>query len=196
MTSVDSILKNKYALILTLALLAEGILYYSAFGSEKVPQNKPLEMFATDFGGWQMINEGHVDKETMDILRADDTVTRSYAKAAYPAPAGFFVAYFKTQRTGQAPHSPKNCLPGSGWEPLQEGFINVPVSVEPAIDPDQPLHRVARRQCQRGALLVPDPEARDRQRLFRQDLAGAGFHALPSQRYRAGARDRAGRERQ
>jgi len=131
MTSVDSILKNKYALILTLALLAEGVLYYSAFGSERVPQSKPLEMFATDFGGWQMTNEGHDDKETMDILRADDTLTRSYSKAAYQAPAGFFVAYFKTQRSGQAPHSPKNCLPGSGWEPLQEGFIKVPISVEP-----------------------------------------------------------------
>jgi EpsI family protein len=118
-------------LILTLALLAEGVLYYSAFGSEKVPQNQPLAMFATDFGGWQMTQEGHVDKETLDVLRADDTMTRTYAKAGYPASAGLFVAYFKTQRTGQAPHSPKNCLPGSGWEPLQEGFIDVPVSVEP-----------------------------------------------------------------
>jgi EpsI family protein len=131
MTSVVSILKNKYALILTLALLAEGILYYSAFGSEKVPQNQPLEMFATEFSGWQMISEGHVEKEVMDMLRADDTLTRSYAKAAYSVPAGFFVAYFRTQRTGQAVHSPKNCLPGSGWEPLQEGYITVPVSVEP-----------------------------------------------------------------
>jgi EpsI family protein len=131
MTSVVSILRNKYALILTLALLAEGILYYSAFGSEKVPPNRPLEMFNTDFSGWQMINEGHVEKETMEILRADDTLTRSYAKAAYPVAAGFFVAYFRTQRTGQSVHSPKNCLPGSGWEPFQEGYITVPVSVEP-----------------------------------------------------------------
>jgi EpsI family protein len=131
MTGVASILRNKYASILTLALLAEGALYYAAFGSERIPQSKPLEMFSTDFGGWQMIKEGHVDKETMDILRADDTVTRTYAKAEYPAPASFFVAYFRTQRTGQAPHSPKNCLPGSGWEPLQEGFIDVPVSVNP-----------------------------------------------------------------
>ena len=29
--------------------------------------------------------------------------------------AHLFVAYFRSQRTGQAPHSPKNCLPGSGW---------------------------------------------------------------------------------
>lgn len=131
MTSVNSILRNKYALILTLALLAEGILYYSAYGSEIAPRNKPLDLFATDFSGWQMINEGHIEKETMDMLRADDTLTRSYAKSSYAVPAGFFVAYFRTQRTGQSVHSPKNCLPGSGWEPLQEGLIDVPVSVAP-----------------------------------------------------------------
>src|SRR5436309_3272172 len=131
MTSVDSILKSKYALILTLALLAEGAMYYSAFGSEIIPRNKPLDQFATDIGDWHMLQEVRVEKEVMDILRADDTVTRTYSKAAYPAPAGFFVAYFRTQRTGQAPHSPKNCLPGAGWEPMQEGVVDVPVSVEP-----------------------------------------------------------------
>ncbi len=25
------------------------------------------------------------------------------------------MAYFQSQRAGQTPHSPKNCLPGSGW---------------------------------------------------------------------------------
>ena len=29
--------------------------------------------------------------------------------------ANLFVAYFQSQRAGQTPHSPKNCLPGSGW---------------------------------------------------------------------------------
>ena len=46
--------------------------------------------------------------------------------------AGLFVAYFKTQRTGQSPHSPKNCLPGSGWEPEATGFVDVPVAGQPA----------------------------------------------------------------
>jgi EpsI family protein len=128
---VTSILRSKFAIVLSLALLAEGIMYYSAFGSEVVTQNKPLDLFATNVGDWQMIQEGHVDKETMDVLRADDTMTRTYGKAAYSAPVGVFVAYFKTQRTGQAPHSPKNCLPGAGWEPVTEGEMEVPVAAEP-----------------------------------------------------------------
>jgi len=37
------------------------------------------------------------------------------------------VAYFQTQRTGKTPHSPKNCLPGSGWVPSESGFLTIPI---------------------------------------------------------------------
>jgi EpsI family protein len=124
-------LRSKFAVALTLALLAEGALYYSAFAIETAPQNKPLEQFSRDIGDWHLIEVGHIDKETMEMLKADDTLTRSYGNPKYPTPAGFYVAYFKTQRTGQTPHSPKNCLPGSGWEPLKEGVISLPVGVDP-----------------------------------------------------------------
>src|SRR6185437_11824688 len=46
--------------------------------------------------------------------------------------ANLFIAYFKTQRAGAAPHSPRNCLPGSGWEPVadESGRIDVPVGAQ------------------------------------------------------------------
>ena len=124
-------LKNRFAVALSAVLLVECILYYSAYAQEKVPQNRPLDLFAQDFGGWQMTEGGRVSKEVEDVLRADDTMSRTYQKDAQSV-ATLFVAYFKTQRAGQAPHSPKNCLPGSGWEPRQEGFIDVAVAGEPA----------------------------------------------------------------
>src|SRR5262249_38457234 len=34
---------------------------------------------------------------------------------------------FKTQRTGKTPHSPKNCLPGSGWERMREDLLDIPI---------------------------------------------------------------------
>jgi EpsI family protein len=39
-----------------------------------------------------------------------------------------FVAYFASQRTGKTPHSPKNCLPGTGWVPTQSGTVQISVS--------------------------------------------------------------------
>jgi EpsI family protein len=55
-----------------------------------------------------------IDQEDKDVLRADDYLTRQYA-AAPGESANLFVAYFQSQRAGQTPHSPKNCLPGAGW---------------------------------------------------------------------------------
>jgi EpsI family protein len=43
------------------------------------------------------------------------------------------VAYFQSQRTGQMPHSPKNCLPGAGWMPSESRIVsmNVPGVAQP-----------------------------------------------------------------
>jgi EpsI family protein len=122
--------KNKIAMALTLVLLLQGILFYNAYARETVPQNRPLELFSTDFAGWHMTEGTRISKEVEEVLQADDTVSRTYQKDARTF-ATFFVAYFRSQRAGQSPHSPKNCLPGSGWEPRQEGFIDVPVAGEP-----------------------------------------------------------------
>ncbi len=61
-----------------------------------------------------MVREGVIDQDERDVLRADDYLTRQYA-APGGKTASLFVAYFRSQRAGQTPHSPKNCLPGSGW---------------------------------------------------------------------------------
>jgi EpsI family protein len=77
------------------------------------------------FGHWQFYEEGVVDKETMDVLKADDLLNRLYQDGRVAA--NLFVAGFRSQRTGKAPHSPKNCLPGSGWLELSSGEVSVDV---------------------------------------------------------------------
>jgi len=39
-----------------------------------------------------------------------------------------FIGYWETQRKGAQPHSPQNCLPGSGWEPLEVSRISIPLA--------------------------------------------------------------------
>jgi EpsI family protein len=60
-------------------------------------------------------------------LKADDTLNRLYVSPSGTHEAYFFIAFFKTQRDGQAPHSPKNCLPGAGWTPIEDTKISIPV---------------------------------------------------------------------
>jgi EpsI family protein len=84
------------------------------------------------FGDWRLLQEAAVDKETEDVLQADDLLNRVYGSGRQQA--GLFVAAFRTQRTGKAPHSPKNCLPGSGWEPLTSGTAAVEVGLSAPIE--------------------------------------------------------------
>src|SRR5665811_1534697 len=68
-----------------------------------------------------------IEQETLDVLKADDTLNRIYLSPARNANAYLFIAFFKTQRTGQAPHSPKNCLPGNGYEPIESGPFTIAI---------------------------------------------------------------------
>jgi EpsI family protein len=41
--------------------------------------------------------------------------------------AQLYVGYYASQRTGDTIHSPKNCLPGAGWDPVQSGYIKISI---------------------------------------------------------------------
>ena len=124
-------IRNKYVRILTLVLALQATLFYAASRGESVPAGPPLDLFPAQLGNWREVQNYPVEQEIRDQLKADDLLNRLYGDPESHAGAGLFVAYFKTQRTGQSPHSPKNCLPGSGWEPEATGFLEVAVDGQP-----------------------------------------------------------------
>ncbi len=54
-------------------------------------------------------------------------LTRIYADESTGSGADLYIAAFRSQRNGKAPHSPKNCLPGSGWLRLDSSEIQIDV---------------------------------------------------------------------
>lgn len=126
MNNPSRFLSSTRARVLTLVFLLQAGAFYGFARKEVVPVTPALATFPKMLNGWTVAQEGVVDKETMDVLRADDVLNRTYSMPDQ-YPANLFVAYFKTQRTGQVPHSPKNCLPGSGWVPSVSDIIRVPV---------------------------------------------------------------------
>ena len=121
-------LNNKYARIVTAVLILQGIVFYSvALRAENSPVISPLAGFPTAVAGWQMYKDVKIEQETLDVLKADDTLNRIYLNPERNANAYLFIAFFKTQRYGQSPHSPKNCLPANGYEPVESGPITVAV---------------------------------------------------------------------
>jgi len=120
-------LPERRLLILSAVLIVQAAVFYGISQAERVPPGRPLSEFPTQLQDWRMTQEGVITKEVQEVLRADDTLTRTYFHSEIRLPANLFVAYFRSQQTGQAPHSPKNCLPGAGWAPLRSDTYTVPV---------------------------------------------------------------------
>ena len=120
-------LRKRHALVLSLALVAQAVLFYGFSGAEKAPVPRPLKETPVRFDDWNMTAEGTIEREVRDVLRADDIVSRIYARGGDGREASLFVAYFRSQRSNQAPHSPKNCMPGAGWVPSTSDVVRIPI---------------------------------------------------------------------
>lgn len=127
-------LNSPAARIVTVLLVLQAAVLYSAIRPEFVPPSRPLEGMPAMLGSWQMAQTGVIEQDVLDVLQADDILNRVYCRSGSPncvktgdGVASIFVAAFRTQRTGKAPHSPKNCLPGSGWVKLSSGELAIDV---------------------------------------------------------------------
>lgn len=118
-------LSSRAALAATLLIVLQGALIYSAVRPESPPSGRALAQFPVSLGSWTLLQEGVIDADTQAVLQADDLLNRYYTTKG--AGANLFVAAFRSQRNGKAPHSPKNCLPGSGWTPLESSYVSIDV---------------------------------------------------------------------
>jgi EpsI family protein len=119
--------------VLTVVLLLQAAVFYGFSKSEHVPVARPLADFSLPSSIWAPVRDEPLDQATLDVLKADDTLSRVYENHNTGRAVQLLVAYFSTQRTGKTPHSPKNCLPGSGWVPNESGTmtVNIPGEAQP-----------------------------------------------------------------
>jgi EpsI family protein len=89
---------------------------HSVASADAVPPAAGLASLPLSMDGWHGVDRGPLDPQTEQVLQADSYLMRSYRRGA--ADVGLFVAYYATQRAGHTIHSPLNCLPGSGWDPV------------------------------------------------------------------------------
>ena len=99
-----------------------------------------------------------MEKDVQDVLRADDTLTRWYASPS-KGTASLFIAAFRTQRDGKAPHSPKNCLPGAGWVQVVNDIQNV---VVPGVAEPIQVNRYVVQKGETRSLVMYWYQSRDR----------------------------------
>jgi len=82
----------------------------------------PLREFPSDLGSSHS-EDRPFDTQVVRAIGADDYINRVYAGNSLPIE--LYIGYYRDQRTGDRIHSPKNCLPGSGWEPVHSTRIQI-----------------------------------------------------------------------
>jgi EpsI family protein len=83
-----------------------------------------LNSFPKTLGIWTSTDIA-ITKDVLDVLGPGDFLLRDYQHPNISSDVTLFVAYFPSQRSGDTIHSPKNCLPGAGWTPIQSDRITV-----------------------------------------------------------------------
>ena len=96
--------------IMLLTLL--GANYFGRF--KEVNPLKPLAEFPSRIGSWSGKVE-RFEQSIYDVLGVDDTFLCDY-RALDGRQIQLYIGYYKSQREGDIIHSPKNCMPGSGWD--------------------------------------------------------------------------------
>jgi EpsI family protein len=59
-----------------------------------------------------------ISEEEQRVAGMSDYMYRTYFSADTSIAFSVYVGYYESQATGKTIHSPKNCLPGAGWETL------------------------------------------------------------------------------
>jgi EpsI family protein len=87
---------------------------------------RPLSSVPHAIGTWSG-EDVPLDAETLRALGMDDYLHRVYVPrdGAATSPVGVYVAYYASQRQGDAIHSPLNCLPGNGWQPVSRERVRM-----------------------------------------------------------------------
>lgn len=110
--------------IAAILLAGTALLLEARNGSEIIPSRPPLKSFPSSLGGWNS-RDLPLAKDVLDVLGPGDFLLRSYVDTSQQRNVDLFIAYFPSQRTGDTIHSPKNCLPGAGWAPIQADRITI-----------------------------------------------------------------------
>ena len=94
---------------------------------EEVPPGRPLASLPLQLGEWSGQASVPLSSDVVTTLGVDDYVNRVYVTRTGQELA-LYVGYYRSQRQGDAIHSPLNCLPGAGWQIVRRDERTVPLS--------------------------------------------------------------------
>ena len=120
------LISNIRFLIVVVLLFSAALLLQARGRKEVIPARQSLAEFPRVLDSWTG-SDIQIDKETRDVLGPGDFLQREYGENNPEPAVDLFIAYFPSQRSGDTIHSPKNCLPGAGWIPVEASHVMMAV---------------------------------------------------------------------
>lgn len=125
---------NRKLLLVPAFLLAQGVLVLWATAGEYLPPEPDFSRFPEQIGEWRRFQEEPVADDVKAQLRADRILNATFTRRNGFGFGNVFIAWFQSQRGGASqPHSPKVCLPGSGWN--EDGAATVSLTTSAGVIP-------------------------------------------------------------
>ena len=109
--------------IFCLCLLAGAGIMARDRGPAGIPPRDPLSNLPMEIGSWKGQNGPEMSENDRNMLRVDDYLSRYYANAN-----GRIMSLYIGYHFAGGFHSPLNCLPGSGWIPVEKSYLDLPVN--------------------------------------------------------------------
>ena len=108
------------------ASLVLGTIFASNLAERRIPESlaAPLSGINSNIEGWSLATDNPLSAPTLNALKPTAYLARTYRKGS--SQLDLFIAYYAEQRAGESMHSPKHCLPGSGWEIWDHGSALLP----------------------------------------------------------------------
>ncbi len=106
-------------------LVAAFVVLHGVGHGEAVVLHHPLREIPYTIDHWTGTEQPFQERIVQAVGVSD------YTNRIYVSPPSevvqLYVGYYSNQRTGDTIHSPKNCLPGAGWDPVESGYAKIPV---------------------------------------------------------------------
>ncbi len=80
-----------------------------------IPERRDFSEFPMQVAGWDG-HRGVLDGIYLDALDLTDYLLVDYVRAGGNSPINFYSAYYSEQKGFNRIHSPRNCIPGGGWQ--------------------------------------------------------------------------------
>jgi EpsI family protein len=117
---------SKEWLVALVIMVAAGLFLRSISHGEAVQLRQSFTDFPFQIAQWTGKELGF-EEDIIQKLRVDDYMMRQYADEQ-GLPLALYVGYYQSMRQGATYHSPKNCLPGSGWYFVKTGTARLDVT--------------------------------------------------------------------